>query len=189
MKKTVLERYENTDDGRVIVDVSVGSVEELYNDFDKRAPYHRKELDEEFVEYLSDCVREIGRQEFMVRVSLERMPGEELAERAQKSINGYYEYLKEVELRAMRVMFRRFGILFAMGLSLLVLAILATRSASINKGFVGEVFAQGLTIAAWVSLWEAFVYVFLDWRPHRENIRLYERIIDAEVEFASRIRE
>ena len=76
-----------------------------------------------------------------------------------------------------------------MGLSLLVLAILAMRSASINKGFVGEVFAQGLTIAAWVSLWEAFVYVFLDWRPHRENIRLYERIIDAEVEFASRIRE
>jgi len=64
-----------------------------------------------------------------------------------------------------------------------VLAILATRGLAANKGVVAEVFAGGLTIAAWVSLWEAIVKIFLEWHPHRENIRLYNRIIEGRVVF------
>ena len=83
----------------------------------------------------------------------------------------------------MKHMFRRFSILFVVGLVLLVLAILATRRVSLHEGVVAEVFAQGLTIAAWVSLWEALVNIFMEWRPHRENIRLYSRITDSDVIF------
>ncbi|MDH4203432.1 MAG: hypothetical protein OEV87_11145 [Phycisphaerae bacterium] len=183
MKKTVLNRYEINEKEQVMIDVSVQTVEHLYHDFDKTAPYYRKELDQEFVDYLTECVQEIGKYPFVVRISLEKMPDEILMDRVQKSINSYYIYLKEVEIRSMKRIFRRFVILFVTGLVLLVLAILATRRATLHEGVIAEVFAQGLTIAAWVSLWEALVNIFLEWRPCRENIRLYNRVIDSQTIF------
>ena len=186
MKKTVIDRYETTKSNQVVIDVSVQSVEHLYHDFDKTAPYYRKELDQEFADYLTECVHEIGKHPFIIRISLKKMPDEALMGRVQKSVNSYYVYLKEIEIRSMKRMFRRFVILFVVGLALLVLAILAMRRASLHEGVVAEVFAQGLTIAAWVSLWEAIVNISMEWRPHTENIRLYNRIIDSQVIFRKR---
>lgn len=183
MKKTVLERYALTDDKRVVIDVSIRSVEQLYHDFDRTAPYHKKELDQEFVDYLTDCVREIGRPDFVIQISLENEPGEQLKGRVDKSIDNYYLYLKELEMRALTTMFKRFLILFGVGIVFLLLAILTTRQLSVSEGVISEVFASGLTIAAWVSLWEAIALLFLEWQPHRQNIRLFNRVIDAPVFF------
>jgi hypothetical protein len=147
------------------------------------APYHRKELDQEFVDYLTDCVSEIGKFPFVVRISLEKMPDEALADRINNSVNNYYIYLKAIEIRAIKSMFRKSAVLFTVGSVLLILAILATRGLASNKTFVAEVFSQGLTIAAWVSLWEALVNIFLEWHPHKDNIRLYNRIIESKILF------
>ena len=183
MKKTIIERYEKTEKNQVIIDVSIQSVEDLYHDFDKTAPYHRKELHQEFVDYLTECTQEIGKHPFIIRISLEKMPGKALIYRIKKSLNNYYAYLKEIEIRDMKRMFKQFVILFVLGLALLVLAILASRRLTSHEGVIEEVFARGLTIAAWVSLWEAIVKIFLEWPPHRENIKLYNRIIDTEIIF------
>ncbi|MHC4232316.1 MAG: hypothetical protein ACYTEM_04560 [Planctomycetota bacterium] len=185
MKKPVIDRYERTDEGQVVIDVSIASIEHLYHDFDKTAPYYRKELDQEFADYLTECVREIGKSPFVIRISIEKMPEEALMNRVQKSVNSYFVYLKELENRSMKRMFRRFIILFFVGIIFLVLAILATRRATVHAGVIAEVFAQGLTIAAWVSLWEAIVYIFLEYHPNKENIRLYNRIIGSQILFRS----
>ena len=181
-KQTILDRYEINAKNQVVIDVSIKSVESLYHDFDKTAPYHRKELDEEFVNYISKCVTEIGKSPFIIQLSLEKLPDENLESRIRKSINGHYVYLSEVERRSMRNVFHRSMILFIVGFILLALAIIATRKASAG-GVVEEVFAQGLTIAAWVSLWEALVNVFLDWLPHHNRIKLYNKIMAAEIFF------
>ncbi|MBW2476590.1 MAG: hypothetical protein JRE63_04610 [Deltaproteobacteria bacterium] len=183
MKKAAANRYEINDRGQIVIDISVPSVEHLYHDFDKTAPYYRKELDQEFVDYLIECVSEIGKSPFIIRMSLEKMPDEKLMDRVRKSINSYYLYLKEIELRSTKQMFRRFIILFAVGVTVLVLAILANRRLFFYQGVIAEVFAQGLTIAAWVSLWEAIVYIFVERQPHKVNIRLYDRILDAQILF------
>jgi len=183
MQKSIIDRYEKDEKSQVVIDVSVHSVEHLYHDFDKTAPYHRKELDQEFADYLVECVQEIRKHPFIIRISLEKMPDEQLMERVQKSVNNYYAYLKEIETRSMKLILRRFVILFVTGLVLLVLAIIANRSLFLHKGVIAEVFARGLTIAAWISLWEALVNIFLEWRPHRETIRLYNRIINSQVIF------
>lgn len=183
MKKTILERYAVTDDGKIVIDVSIRSVAELYHDFDRTSPYHKKELDQEFADYLTDCVREIRKAPFVIRISLENDPGEQLKQRINKSIDNYYLYLKELEKRALKVMFNRFLILFGVGIGFLVLAILMTRRLTVNQGVISEVFASGLTIAAWVSMWEAIALLFLEWQPHRQNIRLYNRIRNAPIRF------
>ena len=105
-----------------------------------------------------------------------------MKDRVCKSINNYYIYLKELEMRALKTMFNRFLILFGVGLVLLILAILTTRRLSAGC-VISEVFAGGLTIAAWVSLWEAIALLFLEWQPHRQSIRLFNRIVHAPVCF------
>ena len=186
MKKTIIDRYEKTEIGQVIVDVSIDSIEHLYHDFDKTAPYYRKELDQEFVDYLTESIREIGKHPFIIRISLEKMPDETSIERVRKSLNSYYIYLKEIETRSLKFIFRRFIILFAAGLVFLIFAILASRKLSLNRGVVAEVFIQGMTIAAWISLWESLVNMFLDWPPRRGTMRLYNRIIHSQVIFRHR---
>lgn len=183
MKKSILSRYERTAKNEVIIDASVRTVEDLYNNFDRTAPYVKKDLDQEFVDYVIECVREIGPSDFVIRISLSNMPEEAVMDRVRTSIQTYFQYLQETEKRALVTMFRRSLVLFTIGLALLVLAIMATRRLSSSEGVLAEVFAQGLTVAAWVSLWEAIANLFLEWFPHRQDIRRHAKVMNAPVMF------
>jgi len=183
MKKSIISRYERTEKNEVIIDASVRTVEDLYNNFDRTAPYLKKDLDQEFVDYIIECVREIGKSDFVIRISLSNMPDEPVMDRVRSSIRTYFQYLQETERRALVTMFRRSIVLFAIGLMLLALAIMATRRFSSSEGVLTEVFAQGLTVAAWVSLWEAIANLFLEWFPHRQDIRRHIKVTNAPVMF------
>lgn len=66
MKKSILERYRRDSAGQLVVDIAAEKVGDLYDDFDKHAPFVKKELDYDLVEYLIDSVRELGRELFSV---------------------------------------------------------------------------------------------------------------------------
>ncbi|MBN2180809.1 MAG: hypothetical protein JW715_02755 [Sedimentisphaerales bacterium] len=183
MKKQILARYELTEQNEVVIDVSIRTVEDLYNNFDRTAPYMKKDLDQEFVDYIIDSVREVGNNSFIIRITLSNMPDEITMSRVRSSIYTFFQYLKDIERRALETMFRRSFMLFGIGLALLALAIAATRKFSSSEGVLAEVFAQGLTIAAWVSLWEAIANLFVEWRPHTKSIRLYEQVMNSPVMF------
>lgn len=183
MKRAIVDRYERTETGQVVLDVSVHSVEHLYSNFDRTAPYLKKDLDQSFVDHLTDSVREIGNHDFVIRISLSVMPDEMVMDRVRRSIETFHTYLRGLELRAMGVLLRRSLVLFLVGLVLLALAIEVNQLVSEDEGVLAEVFAQGLTIAAWVSMWEAIANLLLEWYPHRQNIKLYGRILNAPVTF------
>jgi len=182
-RKAIVDRYERSERGQLILDVWVPGIEYLYNNFDRTAPYLKKDLDQEFVDYLTDSASEIRNYDFLIRISLPHMPQDEIKDRVRKSIRTFYAYLNELEMRAIKTMFRRSILLFLIGIVLLVLAIAVNRRIEPNEGVIAEVFAQGLTIAAWVSLWEAIANLFLEWHPHRANIRLHNKIMNAPVNF------
>jgi hypothetical protein len=183
MKKPILGRYELTEENQVVIDVAIRTVEDLYNNFDRTAPYMKKDLDQEFVDYIIDSVREIGDNGFVIRITLSNMPNEITMSRVRSSINTFFQYLKDTEHKALDTMFRRSFMLFGIGLALLALAIITTRKFSSNEGVLTEVFSQGLTIAAWVSLWEAIANLFVEWHPHNKDIRLYEKVMNSPVLF------
>jgi hypothetical protein len=183
MKKTILGRYELTEENQVVIDIAIRTVEDLYNNFDRTAPYMKKDLDQEFVDYIIDSVREIGDNDFVIRITLSNMPNEITMSRVRSSINTFFQYLKDMEHRTLDTMFRRSFMLFGIGLTLLALAIITARKFSSGKGVLTEVFSQGLTIAAWVSLWEAIANLFVEWHPHNKDIRLYEKVMNSPVIF------
>ena len=183
MKKPIISRYELTENNEVIIDASVRSVEDLYNNFDRTADYMKKDLDQEFADYVTDCVREIGRRPFVIRISLSIMPDQVVMDRVRRSVRTFFLYLQEMERRQLRAMLRRSLVLFVIGLALLVLAIGVTRRFSSSESVLAEVFSQGLTVAAWVSLWEAIANLFVEWYPRRQEIKRYGRVTNATVMF------
>lgn len=185
MEKRILERYARTGDGRLAIDVAAARIEDLYSCYDKSAPYLKKDLEPELVDYLVECARELGGESFVVRFSLDNAIDTEGAARLKESVRRYFLYLKHLELRELKSMFRTSLILLAVGIGILTLSVWLNRQIEVHETVIGRVFAEGLTVAAWVSLWEALATFLINWAPHRRRIRLYERIAAAPVLFGT----
>lgn len=183
MKKKILERYTRDADGCYIIDISAGKISDLYNDFDKHMPYVRKELDQDLAEYITDSARDLSNEDFNIRFQLMEPAEDIMKERITKSINSYFIYLKTIELKELSRVLRTSLIFFFIGLSLLFLSVWVNEQISPETTVVTKVFAEGLTVAAWVSLWEALATFIINWTPYTRQIKLYERIAKAPVQF------
>jgi hypothetical protein len=181
--KRLLERYTRLEDGRVSIDVSVERVEDLYNDFERSVPFMKKDLNDEFADYLAESGREIGKTSFVVRLNLDRFPDESLMERVRRSIRSYFQYRTEMETRELRKIVETSIWLGAGGFLLLAVDITLNRLYADTAGVVGGILLEGLTIAAWVALWESLANLLVNWGPHRRDIRLYRRLSEAGILF------
>jgi len=182
-KRPILERYAKSDDGRIIIDIAAGRVEELYDNYDKTAPYHKKDLDADLAEYILNSVKEIGDERFLIRFRLTNMPEEAPMSRVRQSVRNFFLYTQELELRHLKRMLQTSFILLGAGLIVLTASVWVNRLLNNHEGVVASVFAEGLTIAAWVALWESLATFLINWAPHRRRIKLCQRIADSEVLF------
>lgn len=187
MKEGILARYERLDGKTVIIDIAAEKAEDLYNNFDKQSNFLKKDLDEELSDYLTESAREIGRVPFLVRITLASPPDTTKAEKIRNSFRNYFLYMRELEMRKMADMARTSAILLAIGAVILTLSILMNQQNEIWQSVIGSVFAEGLTVAAWVSLWEALATFLIQWIPHKKKIRLFERLASSEVRFGGEV--
>jgi len=185
VKKQIFERYEMTAGGSLIIDVAARRIEDLYENFDKSAPYHRKDLDGDLVAYISGCVREIGRKDFVVRFSIEQPLSEELMDMVRTGMHAFFIYQKELEYIAMKKMMRTSFFLLVTGIVILGVSLRVNHLLALSGtiSFPNSFFAEGLTIVAWVSIWEGLATFLLNWAPHLFRTRLYQRIAVASVLF------
>ncbi|MCF7863847.1 MAG: hypothetical protein K9L89_03555, partial [Kiritimatiellales bacterium] len=119
MKKKILDRYPCDSRGLRIVDIAAQRVNDLYDDFDKNAPFLKKGLNDFMVEYLIESVRELGKENFLVNFSLAEELDPSVKERVRKSIGSYFDYLLEKNLRQIHTIFRTASILLLLGAVLL----------------------------------------------------------------------
>jgi len=185
MKEDIFSRYESHSGRRLAIDVSVGRIEELFEDFDSAASYVKKDLDQDFVDYLIECVREIGRYDFVIRINLPVPVQERHRKRVRKSIKSYFRYLELLERRKLRKMLWRSFLLFCLGMFLLTISMTFRGSTDHFSGMMQDLLVEGLTIAAWVSLWAAFASLIFELARIISDIRIYRRIAGREVVFKS----
>jgi len=183
MKQEIFDRYAFSANGEVIIDISAEKVEDLYNDFDKYAPYVKKELDEDLVNYIIDSVKEIGNVPFIIRFRLNAPLDEQLSSRLQSSISSYFRYLKELEINELKAMARKSFYLFLIGLAFITASIWVNTLYANDMTVLHKVFSEGLIVAGWVSFWEAVATFLIDWMPHRNKIKMYQRIADTSLHF------
>ena len=185
MKKHILERYHRDEDGRFVIDITAGKVEDLYTDFDRHAPYVKKDLDENLAVYLSEAVRDLGKMEFIIRFRFTVMPDDSLMDRIRDSVYQYFHYLKDIEVRELMRKLRISLLFLVLGLAILFLSVWVNQQIIGQPGVVTRVFAEGLTVAAWVSLWEALATFLVNWTPYSRQIRIYDRIAKAPIQFSA----
>lgn len=183
MKRNLLNRYEKDSSGNIFIDVSAKRVEDLYNNFDRKAPYIRRDLDQDLAEYLVECARELAGRKFTVRFSLTHTTGKASLIRIKRSIKSYFLYMVESEKRNVSRKIQRSLALFALGLVLLFAATSTGRIMDTSWSVLDNVLAEGLMVAAWVALWEAIAIFIMGWIPHRRNIRIYRMLSSAPLQF------
>ncbi len=183
MRREILDRYERTADEKLIISIATDRVEDLYNNFDKHTPYVKKELDQNLTEYLIDSVSEIGGDDFVIQFTLPVRPDEDMMSRVRKSIQNYFIYLKELESRKMARMTRTSFILFVIGVVILFMSVWINERFVLEQTVIVKVFAEGLNVAAWVSLWNAIATFLINWQPHRHQIKMYDNVSRASVLF------
>lgn len=183
MKESILIRYPRNEDGGYIIDITAGKIHDLYNDFDKAAPYVRKELEQNLVDYITDSARELGKENFTIRFHLQEPPDDVMKARITTSINSYFMYLRSIELTELARTLRTSLIFLVLGIAILFLSVWVNQKITTDTTVVTKVFAEGLTVAAWVSLWESLATFLINWTPYTRQVKIYERIAHAPVQF------
>lgn len=183
MKQDIFSRYESHSNRRLAIDVSIGKIEELFEDFDSAASYVKKDLDQDFVDYLIESVQEIGSYDFVIRINLPIHVQEKHRKRVRKSIKSYFRYLELLERRKLRKTLWKSFLLFCLGMLLLTVSLIFRGNAGYLSGMMQELLVEGLTIAAWVSLWTAFAGLIFEFTGIIADIRIYRRIAGREVVF------
>lgn len=168
-----------------MVEIDAGSIKDLYNDFDRHAPYIRKELDAGLVDYLIESVTEIGKEDFIIQFRLTQLEDDNLMERVKISIHNYFLYLVEREHREVSRMLRTSLIYFIIGIVILFLSFWINHQITDHDTFIAHVLTEGLNVAAWVSLWTAIATFLINWVPQRNIIKVYKRISHAPIFFSA----
>lgn len=189
MKKEILERYSTTPDGKIILDITTDRVEYLYNDFDKHAPYIRKELDQELVDYLVECMRDVGKDAFIIEFRIAEKIESDLVSRVRTSIHNYFRYIRELEINDLKQMLRTSSILLVIGIALLTISVWFNEYVEIHKSVISKVCSEGLTVAAWISMWESLATFMINWSPYTQRIHYFERLAEAPVLFKEEVNE
>ncbi|MDH4320281.1 MAG: hypothetical protein OEV73_02155 [Desulfobulbaceae bacterium] len=183
MRQSITDRYDKDADGRVIIDVTAASMKDLYDRFDSTANYNKKDLDLKFAEYLIQSVNEIKRHPFLIRINLEHPETPENMERVRGSVRHYFEYQQERQRHEINKHLGRFCYFLGLGITLVFIS-LFLRS---RYGAAGNIFTdlgiEGLTIVAWVSMWEGVSNLIFEWVPHFQRYRQYGRIANGPVHF------
>lgn len=183
MEDKIPGQFELNDQDQVVIDISGKLVEDFFNKSDQNTSGITKELDQEIADYIIDSMREIGENKFIIRITLPEMADEKDISRLQDSIQSYFNNLKDLENRSIETMLSRSFKLFGLGLGLMFFAIVFNRFFPVSERGLTRLFYEGLTISAWIPLWVAIVTIIIKWPPHKENIRLYEKLIKAQVIF------
>ncbi|MET0107126.1 MAG: hypothetical protein ABW072_18590 [Sedimenticola sp.] len=181
MRKSILSRYARNIAGKIILDVAAARVSDLYQNFDKVSPFLKKDLDPQLADYLLESLREIGKEPFEIRITLDEKPTEELMNRVKNSFASFFSYMEELEQRSMGYKARVSLLLFVAGIGFLSLAALVSDFISEDSSTIIHVFPEGITVAGWVALWNAIATFLIEWAPLRRRISTYRRLAAAKI--------
>lgn len=157
------------------VHIDLDTYRDVYSEWDF-SPLINRDLDEDLIEYIYTCSKEIGLKRSMALVF--HMP-ESLKDYVKelRSIEGYHRYFN-YKLRMLKYKTwenRRQGLLLVvLGVVLLILSSFSHLLSL--EPLVEEVLSEGLMIGAWVAMWETFTILFFGTAEDRHMIRHYKRL-------------
>ncbi|MGB7992898.1 hypothetical protein [Methanoregula sp.] len=171
-------------DGRVLIEIKLTSVNQLFNSFDP-APFYEKELDDDAEDYIVDTVQDFPtKTKFMIHLYLPPpLVASDEAKKIIPAIHNHFRYRMLVTERKYRlkVRFGRFSLL--VGLSFLAIALIASQLvAAMNMYIIAQLLSYSLLIIGWVAMWQPITVFLYELWPIIRLKRIYEKISTIEIE-------
>ncbi len=125
--------------------------------------------------------------DFVIRIYLPVPVQERHRKRVRRSIRNYFRYLELLERRKLKKMLWKSFLLFCLGMILLTVSMILKENMGGRSTGVGhELVIEGLTVAAWVSLWSVFTGLIFQLAEIIGNKLIFRRIAGSEVVFKTR---
>lgn len=179
--KILASRYEFNKEGQALVNISVDSINDLFNSYDKKSVFSKRELDQDFVDYLIDSVKELGRHDFKIRILIDKEYNAVQENSLRKALTSFFSYMLELEKIKFKRELNKFFFLLMGGVALLTLVSVYRLPDQPEAEAWAVILHEGLVIAAWVGIWEALTALIFAWGPFFSNKKIYQLIVDADL--------
>ncbi len=175
--------YQKCDDGAYKILVALNKYEDIYSDWDP-SPFKKRDIEEDFVDYIWDSALDIPLYErikvvFLIKNELRNSKKES---QVLNALNTHFRYcLSKLERKYFDEKKKSLHYL----LIGIVLAILAYSDIFTGVDLWMKVFSEGIVIGTWVFFWEAFYNLFMECANLREEIKFTKRFLETEYCFES----
>lgn len=112
MKNYILNRYDKDDFGNILIKIHTTKIEDLYENYDKKSSFIKKDLKYKLEEYLFESVDEITNEPFILQFYFEEKISLDSSKRLEGSINEYFSYLQFLEKKEYERKFKKLYHLF-----------------------------------------------------------------------------
>ena len=102
MKNSITNRYDKNSNDELVINISAEKIEDLYEDYDKKSTFIKKDLKDDLENYLIESVEEIGNHPFTINFSFDEKTDFSSNARLKNSIKEYFEYLQLLEHKKMK---------------------------------------------------------------------------------------
>jgi hypothetical protein len=184
LKEKVLSRYDFTPDGKAEIATRVNDYRVLFRKHDNSVSFVKRDLDPDFVEYILECLDELGSKvPFVLKISLPNASAGSCCAEIRESIKAYFIYMIALCRRGIKKILNR--IFFQAGISLGILTVvyLSETLPFSRETLFYKIVHEGLNIVAWVMLWPVFSEFIYNIRQEAKQIKIYNRILAADILF------
>lgn len=183
VKDILHDRYDFTSDDKAIIDISLDALSDLFNSFDKKTSFYKRELDQDFEDYLVASVKELDGHPFIIRINIENNYDKTSDEPVSKAIKNHFRFLYWREKKNIGRVIWKFLFLTFLGVALMIFYY---EIISFIKDFnviptYSKIIIEGINIAGWVALWEAFSCLIFGFAPINKNRNIYKGISKADI--------
>lgn len=173
-----IESMYHKKNGKVLIEIKLSSIPQLFNSFDP-APFYEKEIDTSAEQYIVDIVKDFPKKtqfEILIYLPAEQCDCEE-AKKIIPAIHTHFAYRALATDRKFRAKFRFGRWALLVGLSFMVIAMIARQfAASLHNSFFAQLLSDSLLIIGWAAMWEPITVLLYELWPIVREKKIYEKI-------------
>lgn len=176
-------RYRHIE-GKRWIEVRIKSALQLFDARDP-APFRERDLDDDFVEYITASAREFSLSSpLKIVIYIEESETKDLPrDSIREAIHSYLTYRIDLQRGDLKSFMKRAQLFLLIGLLILVSCISVAQNLNVPAppGAIG-ILREGIVIFGWVSIWKPIELMLFDWYPLFEKLRFYKKLLETEID-------
>ena len=186
MDDVLYKEYRRDDEGRYIIHIRAENLNELYNIYDPSA-FSDRDLNHKAVAHLTENVVVLphdAQLRIIVHLPKKFKKGDAERDITQAIMHHFTFGSFNAKSHIKRRIMKGFNALILGGVVFIAGIALATYLKSLNsQSLLMSIIAEGLSIGAWVSLWQPVYIIFYEWLPLYSEHKIYKKLANAKVNF------